>query len=79
MGPELHPLLWRHLREHGPDHDSRRMQVRLSGGLYDALVEERAVVVEARLAAEGNRSRAARMLGIGRNTLYRKMREFRTT
>ncbi|MDQ0381321.1 sigma-54-dependent Fis family transcriptional regulator [Amycolatopsis thermophila] len=37
---------------------------------------ERAAVVEALQAAGGNRSRAARALGIGRNTLYRKMREF---
>lgn len=37
---------------------------------------ERDVVVEALRAADGNRTRAARALGIGRNTLYRKMREF---
>jgi sigma-54 dependent transcriptional regulator, acetoin dehydrogenase operon transcriptional activator AcoR len=33
-------------------------------------------VAAALRAAGGNRSRAARALGIGRNTLYRKMREF---
>lgn len=37
-GPELHPLLWRFLSEHGPDR-TRRMQVPLSDGLHDALVE----------------------------------------
>ncbi|MFD4194114.1 sigma-54-dependent Fis family transcriptional regulator [Amycolatopsis thermoflava] len=37
---------------------------------------ERAAVVEALQTAGGNRSRAAQALGIGRNTLYRKMREF---
>ncbi len=37
---------------------------------------ERKAVVDALRAAGGNRSRAAKALGIGRNTLYRKMREF---
>lgn len=37
---------------------------------------EREAVTEALRAAEGNRSRAAEVLGIGRTTLYRKMREF---
>ncbi len=37
-GPELHPLLWRFLSEHGPAR-TRRMQVPLSDGLHDALVE----------------------------------------
>ncbi|MCZ2860756.1 sigma-54-dependent Fis family transcriptional regulator [Blastococcus sp. VKM Ac-2987] len=37
---------------------------------------ERIAVGEALRAADGNRSRAAQALGIGRNTLYRKMREF---
>jgi transcriptional regulator of acetoin/glycerol metabolism len=37
---------------------------------------ERDAVAEALRAAGGNRSRAAQALGIGRNTLYRKMREF---
>ncbi|WP_308257913.1 sigma-54-dependent Fis family transcriptional regulator [Pseudonocardia lacus] len=37
---------------------------------------EREAVAEALRAAGGNRSRAAQALGIGRNTLYRKMREF---
>jgi sigma-54 dependent transcriptional regulator, acetoin dehydrogenase operon transcriptional activator AcoR len=36
-GPELHPVLWRFLSEHGPDR-TRRMQVPLSDGLHDALV-----------------------------------------
>jgi transcriptional regulator of acetoin/glycerol metabolism len=40
---------------------------------------EREAVVEALRAAEGNRSRAASALGIGRNTLYRKMRQFGIT
>ncbi|MCU1608063.1 MAG: Fis family sigma-54 specific transcriptional regulator [Modestobacter sp.] len=40
---------------------------------------ERAAVAEALAAAAGNRSRAARALGVGRNTLYRKMREFGLT
>ena len=37
---------------------------------------EREAVTAALRAAGGNRSRAAQALGIGRNTLYRKMREF---
>lgn len=37
---------------------------------------ERDAVAEALRAADGNRTRAAAALGIGRNTLYRKMREF---
>lgn len=37
---------------------------------------ERDAVIEALRAADGNRTRAAAALGIGRNTLYRKMREF---
>ncbi|WP_224388264.1 sigma-54-dependent Fis family transcriptional regulator [Pseudonocardia sp. ICBG1293] len=43
-----------------------------------ALMEaaERDAVVEALRGAGGNRTRAARALGIGRNTLYRKLREF---
>jgi sigma-54 dependent transcriptional regulator, acetoin dehydrogenase operon transcriptional activator AcoR len=37
-GPELHPLLWRFLSEHGPDRP-QRMRVPLSDGLHDAVVE----------------------------------------
>jgi transcriptional regulator of acetoin/glycerol metabolism len=37
---------------------------------------EREAVAAALRAAHGNRSRAAGALGIGRTTLYRKMREF---
>ena len=37
---------------------------------------ERDAVAEALRTADGNRTRAAAALGIGRNTLYRKMREF---
>ncbi len=37
-GPELHPLLWRFLSEHGP-RSAQRMQVPLSDGLHDAVVE----------------------------------------
>ncbi|WP_433801590.1 sigma-54-dependent Fis family transcriptional regulator [Actinomycetospora sp. CA-084318] len=37
---------------------------------------ERDAVAEALRAADGNRAAAARALGIGRNTLYRKIREF---
>jgi transcriptional regulator of acetoin/glycerol metabolism len=40
---------------------------------------EREAVAEALRSADGNRSRAAQALGIGRNTLYRKMREFGLT
>jgi transcriptional regulator of acetoin/glycerol metabolism len=40
---------------------------------------EREAVADALRAAGGNRSRAAAALGIGRNTLYRKMREFGIT
>lgn len=38
VGPELHALLWRFLSEHGPDR-ARRMQVPLSDGVHEALVE----------------------------------------
>ncbi len=37
---------------------------------------ERDAVAEALRSADGNRSRAAQILGVGRTTLYRKMREF---
>ena len=37
-GPELHPLLWRFLSERGPKR-IRRMQVPLTDGLHEALVE----------------------------------------
>jgi len=47
---------------------------RRAGGLLENA--EREAVAEALRAAGGNRSRAAAALGIGRNTLYRKMREF---
>lgn len=40
---------------------------------------ERDAVAEALREAGGNRTRAARSLGIGRNTLYHKMREFGLT
>ncbi len=40
---------------------------------------ERETVADALRAAGGNRARAARALGIGRNTLYRTMREFGIT
>jgi hypothetical protein len=40
---------------------------------------ERDAVAEALRAAHGNRTHAAAALGIGRNTLYRKMREFGIT
>ncbi|WP_433502691.1 sigma-54-dependent Fis family transcriptional regulator [Pseudonocardia halophobica] len=48
--------------------------VRRAHGLMESA--ERDAVAEALRAADGNRSRAAQALGIGRNTLYRKMREF---
>ncbi|TCK27527.1 sigma-54-dependent Fis family transcriptional regulator [Pseudonocardia endophytica] len=38
-GPELHPLLWRFLAEHGPAVVPRRMEVPLADGMHDALVE----------------------------------------
>ncbi|GAY08072.1 sigma-54-dependent Fis family transcriptional regulator [Pseudonocardia sp. N23] len=50
---------------------------RPTSGLMESA--ERDAVAEALRAAEGNRSRAAAALGIGRNTLYRKMREFGLT
>ena len=56
--------------------DELRAPRRALGMLESA---ERMAVAEALTAAGGNRSRAARALGIGRNTLYRKMREFGPT
>jgi hypothetical protein len=50
---------------------------RRSLGLLESA--ERDAVAEALRSAGGNRSRAAQALGIGRNTLYRKMREFDLT
>ncbi len=38
-GPELHPLLWRFLSEHGPAVVPRRMEVPLADGRHDAMVE----------------------------------------
>jgi transcriptional regulator of acetoin/glycerol metabolism len=37
---------------------------------------ERAAIVSALAAAEGNRTQAARIAGIGRATLYRKMKAY---
>jgi transcriptional regulator of acetoin/glycerol metabolism len=56
--------------------DELRASRRTAGLLESA---EREAVAEALRAAGGNRSRAARALGIGRNTLDRKMREFGIT
>jgi transcriptional regulator of acetoin/glycerol metabolism len=56
--------------------DELRVAHRASGLMESA---ERKAVAEALRAAGGNRSRAAAALGIGRNTLYRKMREFGIT
>ncbi|MFC4949223.1 sigma-54-dependent Fis family transcriptional regulator [Pseudonocardia sp. GCM10023141] len=53
--------------------DELRMPRRALGLLESA---EREAVADALRTAGGNRSRAAQALGIGRNTLYRKMREF---
>jgi two-component system NtrC family response regulator len=39
---------------------------------------ERMAIERALRLAEGNRSKAATLLGISRDTLYRKMREYRT-
>ncbi|MBP2364576.1 sigma-54-dependent Fis family transcriptional regulator [Pseudonocardia parietis] len=51
--------------------------VRRSAGLLESA--EREAVAEALRSSGGNRSRAAQALGIGRTTLYRKMREFGLT
>jgi sigma-54 dependent transcriptional regulator, acetoin dehydrogenase operon transcriptional activator AcoR len=56
--------------------DELRTARRSSGMLESA---EREAVTDALRAADGNRTRAAQALGIGRNTLYRKMREFGIT
>ena len=56
--------------------DELRSAHRAAGLMESA---ERKAVAEALHAAGGNRSRAAAALGIGRNTLYRKMREFGIT
>ena len=56
--------------------DELRSPRRVLGMLESA---EREAVAEALRAADGNRSHAAQALGIGRNTLYRKMREFGIT
>lgn len=48
---------------------------RRASGLLESV--ECDTVVKALRASGGNRSSAARALGIGRDTLYRKMREFR--
>jgi len=53
--------------------DELRVPRRRAGLMETA---EREAVAEALRAAGGNRSRAAAALGIGRTTLYRKMREF---
>jgi len=47
-----------------------------SRNLYGIAASEYQAIVEALRDADGNRSRAAESLGIGRTTLYRKMRAF---
>jgi sigma-54 dependent transcriptional regulator, acetoin dehydrogenase operon transcriptional activator AcoR len=56
--------------------DELRTPRRALGMLESA---EREAVADALRAAGGNRTRASQALGIGRNTLYRKMREFGIT
>ncbi|MDN5918185.1 MAG: hypothetical protein L0I76_24325 [Pseudonocardia sp.] len=56
--------------------DELRAPRRSLGKLESA---EREAVTEALRSAGGNRTRAAQALGIGRNTLYRKMRGFGIT
>ncbi|SHK67960.1 regulatory protein, Fis family [Pseudonocardia thermophila] len=54
--------------------------LRIARGSHGLLeCAEREAVADALRAAGGNRSRAAAALGIGRNTLYRKMRAFGLT
>jgi len=60
-------------REHLPQH-LRQAQPRRQLTLLEAA--EREAVVKALDAAKGNKSEAAALLGIGRTTLYRRLREF---
>ncbi|MFA4944317.1 MAG: sigma-54 dependent transcriptional regulator [Lentisphaeria bacterium] len=46
------------------------------GGTLDLASQERALVLRALRECNGNRSQAARKLGIGRRTLYRKLEEY---
>ena len=48
-----------------------------AGSIANAVAEhERAAILAALEQAEGSRSRAAEMLGMGRTTLWRKMRQY---
>jgi transcriptional regulator with PAS, ATPase and Fis domain len=61
-----------------PDLDSGGGRSRLDGGGVDptAKAAERQAIVDALAAAGGNRTQAARNLGISRRTLYRRLNEY---
>jgi transcriptional regulator of acetoin/glycerol metabolism len=52
-----------------------RTAARLSGPVATLQEMERKSIEDALQASQGNMSKASRMLGISRNTLYRKLRE----
>jgi transcriptional regulator of acetoin/glycerol metabolism len=61
------------------DLPARLVSSHRSGSLSGIERAERAAIVEALSRSKGNRSHAATELGIGRTTLYRKMRELKVT
>jgi DNA-binding NtrC family response regulator len=64
------------IRQSGGDDGQEPLEREARYQSRDANEDERALIVAALQEADGHRSRAAKLLGMGRTTLWRKMREY---